>query len=79
MTRYVAENLRPKQRAWNEATQDRINKVVSLLESIKVIKMLGLTAIAKIQLSRLRQVEIDMSKDLRLVSVLANTSGMSLV
>ncbi|KAH0160254.1 P-loop containing nucleoside triphosphate hydrolase protein, partial [Aureobasidium melanogenum] len=30
MTRYVARNLRPKQLAWNKATQDRINRVVSV-------------------------------------------------
>lgn len=76
MTRYVAKNLRPKQHAWNKATQDRINKVVSILSSIKIVKMLGLTEVVKSQISDLRHVEIEASKDMRWVSVLANASGM---
>lgn len=76
MTRYVAKNLRPKQHAWNKATQDRINKVVSILSSIKIVKMLGLTEVVKSQISDSRHVEIEASKDMRWVSVLANASGM---
>ena len=78
MTRYVAKNLRPKQHAWNKATQDRINKVVSILSSIKIVKMLGVTEVVKSQISDSRRIEIDASKDMRWVSVLANASGMFL-
>jgi ATP-binding cassette subfamily C (CFTR/MRP) protein 1 len=66
MTRYVARNLRPKQLTWNKATQDRINRVVSVFSRVKIVKMLGLAN---------RKVEIDASKDMRWVSVLANASG----
>jgi hypothetical protein len=76
MTRYVARNLRPKQLIWNKATQDRINRIVSVVSKVKIIKMLGLTNIVETQVSNLRQAEIDASKDMRWVSVLANASGM---
>jgi ATP-binding cassette subfamily C (CFTR/MRP) protein 1 len=76
MTRYVARNLRPKQLIWNKATQDRINRIVSVVSKVKIVKMLGLTNVVKGQISSLRQAEIDASKDMRWVSVLANASGM---
>jgi ATP-binding cassette subfamily C (CFTR/MRP) protein 1 len=43
MTRFVARNLRPKQLTWNKATQDRINRVVSVISKVKIVKMLGLS------------------------------------
>lgn len=76
MTRYVARNLRPKQLIWNKATQDRVNRIVSVVSKVKIIKMLGLTNIVESQVSNLRQAEINVSKDMRWVSVLANASGM---
>lgn len=76
MTRYVARNLRPKQLICNKATQDRINRIVSVVSKVKIVKMLGLTNAVKSQVSNLRQAEIDASKDMRWVSVLANASGM---
>jgi len=76
MTRYVARNLRPKQLIWNKATQDRINRIVSVVSKVKIIKMLGLTNVIESQISSLRQAEIDASKNMRWVSVLANASGM---
>lgn len=76
MTRYVARNLRPKQLIWNKATQNRINRIVSVISKVKIIKMLGLTKAVARQLSSLRQAEIDASKDMRWVTVLANASGM---
>lgn len=76
MTRYVARNLRPKQVIWNKATQDRINRIVSVVSNVKNIKMLGLANVVESQISSLRQAEIDASKEMRWVSVLANASGM---
>ncbi|THY47850.1 hypothetical protein D6C97_07847 [Aureobasidium pullulans] len=78
MTRYVAKNLRSKQHAWNKATQDRINKVVSILSSIKIVKMLGMIEVVKSQISDSRRIEIEASKDMRWVSVLANASANAL-
>ncbi|KAI4737758.1 hypothetical protein E4T50_11749 [Aureobasidium sp. EXF-12298] len=78
MTRYVARNLRPKQLIWNKATQDRINRIVSVVSKVKIIKMLGLTNIVETRVSNLRQAEIDASKDMRWVSVLANASANAL-
>jgi ATP-binding cassette subfamily C (CFTR/MRP) protein 1 len=75
MTRYVARNLRPKQLTWNKATQDRINRVVSVFSRVKIVKMLGLANVVESQISSLRKAEIDASKDMRWVSVLANASG----
>lgn len=76
MTQYVARNLRPKQLAWNKATQDRINKIVSVVGKIKMIKMLGLENVVRDQIGCLRKIEINASKDMRWVAVLANASGM---
>ncbi|KAH0401128.1 P-loop containing nucleoside triphosphate hydrolase protein, partial [Aureobasidium melanogenum] len=78
MTRYVARNLHPKQLAWNKATQDRINRVVSVVGKIKTIKMLGLGTVVRDQIGCLRQTEIDASKDMRWVAVLANASANAL-
>ncbi|KAI0127391.1 putative ABC transporter [Xylariales sp. AK1849] len=41
MSRFVAKHLQPRQKAWNNATQDRIAATSSILKAIKVIKMLG--------------------------------------
>ena len=76
MTRYVARNLRPKQAIWNKATQDRINRIVYVVSKMKIIKMLGLAHVVESQISCLRQTEIDASKNMRWISVLANASGM---
>ncbi|KAH0342407.1 P-loop containing nucleoside triphosphate hydrolase protein, partial [Aureobasidium melanogenum] len=78
MTRYVARSLRLKQLAWNKATQDRINRIVSVVVRIKIIKMLGLGNVVRDQISCLRQTEIDASKDMRWVAVLANASANAL-
>ncbi|KAI5249895.1 hypothetical protein E4T43_00647 [Aureobasidium subglaciale] len=78
MTRYVARNMRPRQHAWNQATQDRINSIVTMIGRIKLIKMIGLADFIEAQISDLRQSEIDASKDMRWVSVLANTSANAL-
>ncbi|KAI5194570.1 hypothetical protein E4T39_08584 [Aureobasidium subglaciale] len=78
MTRYVARNLRPKQHAWNQATQDRINSIVITISKMKLIKMIGLAEFVENQISDLRQSEIDASKDMRWVPVLANTSANAL-
>ncbi|KAH0349062.1 P-loop containing nucleoside triphosphate hydrolase protein, partial [Aureobasidium melanogenum] len=73
-----ARNLRPKQLAWNKATQDRINRVVSVVGEIKTIKMLGLGNVVRDQIGCLRQTEIDASKDMRWIAVLANASANAL-
>ncbi|KAI4717098.1 hypothetical protein E4T48_06687 [Aureobasidium sp. EXF-10727] len=73
-----ARNLRPKQLAWNEATQVRINKIISMVNKIKIIKMLGLAKVVERQISSMRQAEIRASKDMRWVSVLANASANAL-
>ncbi|KEQ92274.1 hypothetical protein AUEXF2481DRAFT_47927 [Aureobasidium subglaciale EXF-2481] len=78
MTRYVAPNLRPRQHAWNQATQDRINNIVTTIGRIKLIKMIGLAEFIETRISDLRRSEIDASKDMRWVSVLANTSANAL-
>ncbi|KAH0298728.1 P-loop containing nucleoside triphosphate hydrolase protein, partial [Aureobasidium melanogenum] len=69
-----ARNLRSKQLAWNKATQDRINRVVSVVGEIKTIKMLGLGNVVRDQIGCLRQTEIDASKDMRWIAVLASAS-----
>ncbi|KAH0363812.1 P-loop containing nucleoside triphosphate hydrolase protein, partial [Aureobasidium melanogenum] len=73
-----SRNLRPKQLAWNKATQDRINRVISVVGRIRIIKMLGLGNIVRDQIGYLRQTEIDASKDMRWVAVLANASANAL-
>ncbi|KAG9961462.1 P-loop containing nucleoside triphosphate hydrolase protein, partial [Aureobasidium melanogenum] len=73
-----ARNLRSKQLAWNKATQDRINRVVSVVGEIKTIKMLGLGNVVRDQIGCLRKTEIDASKDMRWIAVLANASANAL-
>lgn len=75
VSRYVANHLKDKQKAWNAATQKRIAMTLSMLSSTKSMKMLGLTEAMKCKINDLRHSEIETSKKLRWIMVAYNASG----
>lgn len=75
MSRYVAKNLKTKQRDWNVATQKRIAMTSSMLASAKTMKMLGMAEAIKSKIQGLRSQEIETSKKLRWMMVAYNASG----
>ncbi|KAK3903084.1 ABC transporter type 1, transmembrane domain-containing protein [Staphylotrichum tortipilum] len=78
MSRYVAEHLHPGQKAWNEATQQRVAATSSMLSSMKVIKMLGLQHCLANSTRRLRKKELEMASRVRWIMVYYNASANAL-
>ncbi|THX67803.1 P-loop containing nucleoside triphosphate hydrolase protein [Aureobasidium pullulans] len=62
----------PKQRAWLEATQARITYIMETLNTMKAIKLLGLTTHTIHQGNALREKEVDAQRTIR-KSLLLNT------
>jgi len=77
MSRYVAKHLQPHQKAWNNATQNRIAATTSMLSGMKVIKMLGLQHNLTHRIRELRNKELWAALKLRWVMVYYNASGLS--
>ncbi len=77
MSRYVAQQLQPGQKAWNAATQRRIAATSSMLGSMKLIKMLGLQNCVANLTRRLREEELKTASRVRWVMVYYNASGLS--
>ena len=75
MSKYVANHLRSRQKAWNVATQKRLAMITTMLNSAKSMKMLGLTGEMKSKVTALRNEEIQTSKKLRWMMVAYNASG----
>ncbi|KAE8423949.1 P-loop containing nucleoside triphosphate hydrolase protein [Aspergillus pseudocaelatus] len=75
---YVACHLQPRQRNWNAATQKRMVVTTSLLQSVKSMKMLGISESVKMLLTGLRAKEIQASIRLRWVMVAYNASANAL-
>ncbi|TRX93894.1 hypothetical protein FHL15_005276 [Xylaria flabelliformis] len=67
MSRFVAKHLQPRQKAWNNATQDRIAATGDMLAAMKVIKMLGFQYDLIRRIQRLRNTELWKASKLRLV------------
>ena len=78
MSRFVAKHLQPGQKAWNNATQDRIAATSSVLKAMKVIKMLGFQDYLNRRIQKLREIELETAAELRWVMVYYNASGLSL-
>ena len=74
----MAQNLRRRQKAWNDATQARISMTSSILGSMKSVKMLGISEGIASQIQDLRQEELDMAKKVRWMMFAYNASGMFL-
>ncbi|KAI0129811.1 putative ABC transporter [Xylariales sp. AK1849] len=78
MSRFVARNLQPLQKAWNVATQNRIAATSSMLSSMKVVKMLGLQDNLVRRVQQLREDELLAASKLRWVMVYYNASANAL-
>jgi hypothetical protein len=76
VSRYVALYLKPRQRAWTLATQKRLAFTSTLLNTLKSLKMAGVSQPFREKLMGLRDIEIEASKKIRWVRVAANASGM---
>ena len=76
MSRFVAKNLQPRQKAWNHATQRRIAAISSMLSTMKVVKMLGYQSSLTSRIQELREEELWAASRLRWVTVYYNMSGM---
>lgn len=77
MSRFVAKHLQPRQKAWNDATQDRIAATSSVLSAMKVVKMLGFQHSLTRRVQELRKGELWAASKLRWVTVYYNASGLS--
>ncbi|KAK4088636.1 hypothetical protein Purlil1_7187 [Purpureocillium lilacinum] len=78
VSRYLAQNIRPRQKAWIMATQDRMSTLSSVLSSMKGLKSLGLTDRMIEHVRSLREREIQASKQVRWMRVVYNSSANAL-
>ncbi|KAK8078302.1 hypothetical protein PG996_004472 [Apiospora saccharicola] len=78
VSRFVAKNLQPGQKAWNCATQDRLAATSSMLTSIKTVKMLGMQSSLHKRIETLRSQELSTASRLRWVMVYYNASANAL-
>ncbi|KAI1842151.1 hypothetical protein JX266_011684 [Neoarthrinium moseri] len=78
MSRFVAKHLQPGQKAWNNATQDRIAATSSALRMMKVMKMLGFHNHLSRRIQKLREIELRAASKLRWVMVYYNASANAL-
>jgi hypothetical protein len=77
MSRYVAKQLEPRQKAWNNATQSRVAATSSMLSSMKAIKMLGFQHYLTNRIQEFRKEELSAASKLRWIMVYYNASGSS--
>ncbi|KAF1994323.1 hypothetical protein P154DRAFT_585907 [Amniculicola lignicola CBS 123094] len=78
VSHYLAKNLQSKQNDWTVATQKRLSLAISLLNSIKSLKMTGFTSHVEALLERQRAKELDMAKKVRWMMVAYNASANAL-
>ena len=76
VSRYVARNLQPRQKAWNEATQRRVAAISSMLSSMKLVKMLGFQHHLARRAQGLRKEELQAASRVRWMNVYYNSSGL---
>ncbi|UKZ49723.1 hypothetical protein TrVGV298_003971 [Trichoderma virens] len=78
ISRYVAKNIRSRQKGWNMATQRRISALSSILGSMKSVKSLGVSGAMIEYIDQLRQDEINSSKNVRWMNAIYNASANAL-
>ncbi|KAI0814233.1 putative ABC transporter [Xylaria sp. FL0064] len=78
MSRYVAKHLRPRQEAWNRATQSRTAATSSMISSMKTVKMLGFQDKLTRRIQELREEELWMASKQRWIVVYNNASANAL-
>ncbi len=65
VSRFVAQNIRGRQKDWNAATQNRLSMIGSFLGSIKAIKLLGVSGAIADYVTSLREAEIESARRVR--------------
>ncbi|KPM40571.1 hypothetical protein AK830_g5983 [Neonectria ditissima] len=78
MSRYLAKNLQRQQKAWSEATQERIAMTTSMLASMSNLKMQGSDTFTEVLIHDLRCRELEMAKKVRWMMVAYNASANAL-
>ncbi|TFB06902.1 Metal resistance protein YCF1 [Trichoderma ghanense] len=78
VSRYVAKNIRVRQKGWNMATQRRISVLSSILGSMKSVKALGVSGAIMSYIDQLREDEIKASKNVRFMNAVYNASANAL-
>ncbi|RAK99825.1 P-loop containing nucleoside triphosphate hydrolase protein [Aspergillus ibericus CBS 121593] len=68
----VAARSPPRQRIWNQAVQERIATTVSVLGSIRSIKMLGISSFVARRIRDLRNTELDRARGARMLMMWRN-------
>ena len=77
VSRFVAKQLHPRQKAWNNATQSRVAATSSMLSAMKTIKLLGFQQYLSNRIQELRKEELYAASKLRWLMVYYNASGLS--
>ncbi|RYC57964.1 hypothetical protein CHU98_g8256 [Xylaria longipes] len=75
MSQFVAKHLPPRQKAWNKATQNRIEATSSILSAMKAVKTEGFQYILMRRIQDLRREELWIASKLRWVIVYNNACG----
>lgn len=78
MSSYIAQNLKSSQRDWNIATQTRIVAIITMLNSMKVVKMLGIQKSLAERIQWLRVRELFVASRVRWMMVYANAVANAL-
>ncbi|KAK0620994.1 P-loop containing nucleoside triphosphate hydrolase protein [Immersiella caudata] len=78
MSRYLAKNLQSKQKDWTVATQKRIAMTISMLGSMKSLKMLGITPYTESLVHNSRIRELSKAMKVRWMMVAYNASANAL-
>ncbi|KAK1995506.1 P-loop containing nucleoside triphosphate hydrolase protein [Colletotrichum falcatum] len=78
MSRYLAKNLQGKQKDWTVATQKRLAMTISMLASMKSLKMLGVSSYTESLIQSLRHEELSTAKKVRWMMVAYNASANAL-
>ncbi|TVY57487.1 ABC transporter FUM19 [Lachnellula cervina] len=78
VSRFVAKQLHPRQKAWNNATQNRVAATSSMLSAMKTVKMLGFQHYLSNRIRELRKEELFAASKLRWLMVYYNASANAL-
>lgn len=78
VSKFVAKNIRSRQRNWNEATERRIGALSSMLGSMKSVKSLGITETLVSHIAGLRKDELAKAGEKRFMDCQYNASANAL-
>ncbi|XWW95783.1 hypothetical protein V2A60_003750 [Cordyceps javanica] len=78
VSKFVAKNIRSRQRNWNEATERRIGALGSILGSMKSVKALGITEALLSYIADLRNDELARAGEKRFMDCQYNSSANAL-